>query len=78
MIIKNTITNSANEGMKLIMHDDQDHIHKQQPKKNAVVVCKATRSTNNYNRPRGEEESSHSGRVRAPHQNLSDCITACY
>jgi hypothetical protein len=53
MIIKNTTTNSADEGMKLITHDDQDHIHKQQSKKNAII-CKPTRSTNNYNRLRGE------------------------
>jgi hypothetical protein len=32
MVIKNTTANSADEGMKLITHDGQDHIHKQQPK----------------------------------------------
>lgn len=36
MIIKNTTTNSADEGMKLITHDGQDHIHNQQPK----ITCR--------------------------------------
>jgi hypothetical protein len=40
------------------------------------VICKPTRSTNNYNRPRGEGEPSHSIRVRAPHQKPKTLVIA--
>ncbi len=68
MVIKNTTTNSVDEGMKLITRMIAKITFTNNNQKLHGIICKPTRSTNNYNRPRGEGEPSHSIRVRAPHQ----------